>query len=183
MSILIWIVEMKPLKPVKTFGECVTQMRKRAGLSKEELARRVGLSTIYIDNLERGIDPTGKTKVLSPPGEVVDNIAKALGWSLPEARRAAGYELPDDLSSQLPYKQEKEFEESDFASLYAKYQALTTEQQKAFQPVLEMVFRELDYLLKAQEEIDRFNLGETREHKGNNFQIITGIVGENTQKS
>jgi|GEM_PF-2776640 len=177
---------MKTLKPIKKFGQYVTRIRKKAGLTQEELARRVGLSTFYIDNLERGIDPTGKSKMLQPPCEVVDNIAKALGWNLFEARGAAGYEPPDTLPSPLLYEQagQDEFEQSDFASLYAKYQELTTRQRKEFQPILEMVNRELDYLLRAQEEEeDFFNLTEIHKPVDDNFQIISGIMGENTQKS
>jgi transcriptional regulator with XRE-family HTH domain len=142
--------KMQKLKLVKKFGQYVEHRRRKLGLTQEELARRVGLSTFYIDNLERGIDPTGKGKMLRPPREVVDNIAKALGWSQREARQAAEYEPPD--SSKVSYEAEEEFELSDFASLYDKYQKLSAERQKEFQPVLEMLNRELSFLLKEQEE-------------------------------
>lgn len=42
---------------VKTFGESVRQRREQLGMSVREMAKRVGMSPIYLSDIERGTRP------------------------------------------------------------------------------------------------------------------------------
>ncbi len=60
----------------KSFGRRVKELRKKSGLTQEELAEKTELSVTFIGLVERGVNiPSVKT---------CDKIAKALGVSLDE---------------------------------------------------------------------------------------------------
>lgn len=60
----------------KSFGQRVKELRKKCGLTQEELAEKTELSVTFIGLVERGVNiPSVKT---------CDKIAKALGVSLDE---------------------------------------------------------------------------------------------------
>jgi transcriptional regulator with XRE-family HTH domain len=74
-----------------TFGNWLRNQINNANLSNAELARRVGVSATYIGNLVRDFSPNTKKGRGRPSEDVVEQIAKALGADINEARRAAGY--------------------------------------------------------------------------------------------
>lgn len=133
-----------------TFGERLARWREAAGLNQEELARRVGVTATYIGYLEREVDPTGIGERMRPMIEVVDAIAEALGVPLAEVRCAAGYEPPRDSPVSCEVVTNT-FGEGDFATLQHLYEQLTPEQRRSFQPILEMVRRELELMSKKRE--------------------------------
>ena len=134
----------------ETFGQRLARWREAAGLNQEELARRVGVTVTYIGYLEREVDPTGISERIRPMIEVVDGVAEALGVPLAEVRCAAGHPPPDDSPVSCEIVRNT-FGESDFAGLHHMYEQLTPEQRRTFQPILEMVRRELELMLQKRE--------------------------------
>jgi transcriptional regulator with XRE-family HTH domain len=134
----------------ETFGQYVARKREAAGLTQVELAGRVGVTPTYIGYLEREVDPTGIGERLRPMIEVVDAVAAALGLPLTEVRLAAGHDPPAGTASSSFEVVRINPDEGDFAALRRKYESLTPEQRRSFRPVLEMVDRELDRLLKQR---------------------------------
>ena len=138
----------------ETFGRRLARWRKTAGLTQGELARRVGVTPTYISNLEREAGPAGAGEKLRPMIEVVDAIAAALDLPPAEVRCAAGYDPPADTSATCEVVTNT-FGEGDFAALHLMYERLTPERRTQFRPIIEMVGRELEMMLKEQEEHDR----------------------------
>lgn len=132
-----------------TFGQRLARWRETAGLSQEELARRVGVTGTYISYLEMETDPTGNGDGSPPAVEVVDAIAEALAVPLAEVRCAAGHKPPagESVSCEIV---RSTFGETDFLALQRMYEELTPENQRKFYPVMEMVGRELELTLKRQ---------------------------------
>lgn len=60
----------------RKFGEKIFFLRKSLGLTQDELAFRVGISSSYLSSIERGITDTTIS--------TVKRLAKALGVSIPE---------------------------------------------------------------------------------------------------
>ncbi|MCA1636648.1 MAG: hypothetical protein LC802_24015, partial [Acidobacteria bacterium] len=117
----------------------------------------VGVTATYISYLEREVGPTGVGEGMRPMIEVVDAVAGALGVLLAEARCAAGHNPPEE--SQVSCEVVKNtFRESDFATLHHMYEQLTPEQRRTFQPILEMVRRELELMLKGRDSNREGNL-------------------------
>lgn len=63
-------------KLLKTFGRSVRSLRKRRGLSQEDLAEKSGISRNYISDIERGVRNLGLLALVA--------LAKALRVSLRE---------------------------------------------------------------------------------------------------
>ena len=135
----------------ETFGRRLARWRKTAGLTQGELARRVGVTPTYISHLEREVGPAGSGQKLRPMIEVVDAIAAALDVPLAEVRCAAGYDPPEETSASCEVVTNT-FGEGDFAALHLMYERLTPERRTQFRPIIEMVSRELEMMLKEQEE-------------------------------
>lgn len=133
----------------ETFGQRLVRWRRTAGLTQREVARRVGLTATYIGQLEREADPAGAEEKQRPIIEVVDAIAAALDVPLAEVRRAAGYDPPEDSSASCEAVRNT-FGEGDFAVLHHLYERLTPERRRQFRPILEMVGRELELMLREQ---------------------------------
>lgn len=133
----------------ETFGQYLTRLREAAGLTQAELAGRVGLTSSYIGYLERGSGPTGAGVGMRPRLEVLSAIAEALDVPLSEVRCAAGYEPPVDSTESCEVARDT-FGKSEFAALHRMHERLAPEGRRLFHPVLEMVRRELETLLKAQ---------------------------------
>ncbi|MCA1612672.1 MAG: helix-turn-helix domain-containing protein [Acidobacteria bacterium] len=133
----------------ETFGRRLARWREAAGLTQGEVARRVGVTPTYIGHLEREADQTGGGTKLRPMIEVVDAIAAALDVPLAEVRCAAGYDPPEDSHASCELMRST-FGEGDFAALHRMYERLTPERRMRFQPLLEMVSRELEIMLSEQ---------------------------------
>jgi transcriptional regulator with XRE-family HTH domain len=133
----------------ETFGQYLKRRREAAGLTQGELAGRVGVTPTYIGYLERGSDPTGIGEELRPMVEVVNAIAEAIGLPVAEVRCAAGYDPPEDSNVSCEVVGDT-FDEGDFAVLHHMHEKLDPERRRAFRPVLRMVRRELESLLKEQ---------------------------------
>lgn len=133
----------------ETFGQYLTRRREAAGLAQAELAGRIGVTPVYVGYLERESGPTGVGEGLRPMLEVVAAIAEALGVPLAEVRCAAGYGPPED-SDVSCEAVGGTFDGSDFAALHRMHERLDPEGRRSFRPVLEMVRRELESLLKAR---------------------------------
>ena len=73
------------------FGEWLYRVRKRVGLSQQELADLSGCSKSYISTLERGAVHSGSGGEIRPSEEIVAAIANALNAPINDARLAAGY--------------------------------------------------------------------------------------------
>jgi transcriptional regulator with XRE-family HTH domain len=58
----------------KKLGEAVRQYRKEAGFSQEKLAEKASLSTVFISDVERGVENISV--------DALARIAKALGVNL-----------------------------------------------------------------------------------------------------
>ena len=65
---------MHDLRP--TLGARIKELRKRLGISQEELAHRANLHWTYVSDLERGMQ--------SPTIDVINRLARGLGVSLAE---------------------------------------------------------------------------------------------------
>lgn len=134
----------------ETFGQYLTRRREEAGLSQDELAGRIGLTSTYVRYLERESGPTGVGAGMRPMLEVVIAIAEALNVPLAEVRRAAGYDDMTDDSAASCESVSDTFDGSDFAAFQRMHEQLNAEGRRSFRPVLEMVRRELESLLRAQ---------------------------------
>jgi len=67
---------MKTDPTLKTLGESIRSLRKKQGLTQEQLAERSGLDSTYISGIERGIrNPSFKSLV---------SLAKGFGISISE---------------------------------------------------------------------------------------------------
>jgi transcriptional regulator with XRE-family HTH domain len=64
------------MKTITLFGENVRRFRANAGVSQRELARRVGISSVYLCYIEAG--------ARKPSLEVATRIARALNQPLRE---------------------------------------------------------------------------------------------------
>ena len=133
----------------ETFGQRVARWREAVGLTQDELGRRAGVTGTYISYLELDADPTGIGDSVRPVVEVVDAIAEALDVPLAEARRAAGLKPPEDAPAAREIVRGA-FGEADFTALQRMYEGLTPDNQRKFYPILEMVSRELELMLKSQ---------------------------------
>lgn len=133
----------------ETFGRRLARWREAAGLTQGEVARRIGVTPIYIAHLEREAGAAAGSQKMRPMIEVVDAIARALDVPLAEVRCAAGYDPPAESSASYEVVRNT-FGESDFAALHHMYERLTPEHRRQLQPVLEMVSRELESLLREQ---------------------------------
>ena len=103
----------------------------------------------YISYLEMETDPTGNGDGVRPAVEVVDAVAEALDVPLAEVRCAAGHKPPEgELISCEGVR--NSFGESGFAALHRMYEELTPDNRRKFYPILEMVGRELELMLKRQ---------------------------------
>ncbi|MGH2359354.1 MAG: helix-turn-helix domain-containing protein [bacterium] len=71
--------------PEVVFGREVARLRKRLGISQEELAFRAGVHRTYVSQIERGIK--------SPTLSVIYNLAHALGYSAGKLVAAAERQL------------------------------------------------------------------------------------------
>lgn len=132
------------------FGQYLKRRREAAGLTQAELAGRVGVTPTYIGYLERGSDPTGIGEELRPMIGVVDAVAAALDAPVAEVRCAAGYDPPEDAAASCEAVGST-FDESDFAALHRMHEKLAPARRQMFRPVLNMVRRELELLLREQE--------------------------------
>ena len=137
----------------ETFGRRLARWREAAGLTQGELAGRVGVTPTYICHLEREVEPAGVGEWQRPLVEVVDAIAAALDVPLAEVRCAAGYDPPEETSASCEVVRNT-FGGSDFAELHQMYERLTPERRTQFRPIIEMVGRELEMMLKEQEGHD-----------------------------
>ena len=117
-------------------------------MKQAELARRIGVTPMYVSYLERGVDPSGISETLLPTVALADAIATALNMTVQEVRSAAGLTAAEDLPEDASLTISNGFKESDFAALHLKYESLTPEQRENLRPVLEMIDRELDRLNK-----------------------------------
>lgn len=133
-----------------TFGQRLARWREAAGLTQGELAGRVGVTPTYIGHLERADGPHGAGTTRRPVIEVVDAIAGALDVPLAEARCAAGYDPPEGSTGACEVLRNA-FGESDFAVLHHMFEQLTPERRAIFRPILEMVGRELELILREQD--------------------------------
>ena len=77
----------------QSFGARLRELRKRAGLSQRELARRVGIDFTYLSKIESGAMPPPSEKILS-------RLADALNVGREELQIIAG-KLPDDIAERL----------------------------------------------------------------------------------
>lgn len=77
-------------------GQWLTDKRRRAGLTQEELAQRVPCTRSYISSLERNVVEAKSGRPIQPSREFVQALARALGIPINEAFTAAGY-APTDL--------------------------------------------------------------------------------------
>ena len=82
------------------FGEWLKKTREAKGFTQEELAKAANniCTSAYISSLERGQDVGKKGKPTRPSEEIVEALATALGTSVLQARRLAGYDttgMPD----------------------------------------------------------------------------------------
>jgi transcriptional regulator with XRE-family HTH domain len=106
--------EMEEIEPMteKTrtpFGEWLKKAREAKGYTQEDLAKAANYvcTGAYISSLERGQDVGKKGKPTRPSEEIVEALAMALGASVLQARRLAGYDttgMPDpalDILNQL----------------------------------------------------------------------------------
>jgi transcriptional regulator with XRE-family HTH domain len=141
------------------FGAHVQRWREKAGINQAELARRAKVSANYISNLERDFSPSSKDGKPHPSVAVVDRIARALGVSLAEARPAAGYARPDEVSKENGY------DESEFAVLFHESQKLAPDQKEKFRTIMEMVTNQVRQMLREQDQDKRMR--ELIEFSGN----------------
>lgn len=72
-----------------TFGQVVQELRRRRGLSQEELGFETGLHRTYISLLERGKRSPTLTTLIQlatalnvPPSEIVRRVEAHLGWTV-----------------------------------------------------------------------------------------------------
>ena len=158
-----------------TFGRRLARWREAAGLAQGEVARRVGVTPIYIADLEREAGPAGVGHEARPVIEVVDGIAEALGVPLAEVRCAAGYDPPEDSSASCEVVRNT-FGESDFAALHQMYERLTPERRVQLQPILEMVSRELESLLNEQADQHPGGKRSDRRRRLNSGRLPRGPV-------
>jgi transcriptional regulator with XRE-family HTH domain len=133
----------------ETFGQYLKRRREAAGLTQSELAGRVGVTPTYVGYLERGSDTAGIGQQMRPMIEVVDAIAEALAAPVADVRRAAGYEPSEDSHVSCKVVGDT-FDDGDFAALHRMHEKLDPERRRTFRPVLRMVRRELELMLKEQ---------------------------------
>lgn len=93
----VYTISNKLFVDVMTFGEWLRQQINEQKLSNAEVARRAKVSPTYIGNLVRDFSPNKKDGKGRPSEDVVEEIAKAVGGNLDDARLAAGY-APQDIS-------------------------------------------------------------------------------------
>lgn len=73
------------------FAEWLRSARRKAHLTMEVLARKIGKSKQYISVLERGEPHVLTGKPVTPKKAVVESLASALNADVDEALAAAGY--------------------------------------------------------------------------------------------
>jgi len=124
------------------FGERLRLWRKDAGLTQEELAKRIGKTKSHISNIERAQPHPESGAPPRPSLEVVDKLARALGRTVTEMREAAGYGLPKrEAILQEPGEDAEIF---FLASDYKELKKLTPEEEQAeIRGVIRMVRGEL----------------------------------------
>lgn len=82
--------------PSIQIGEYIRKHRTDHGLSGREFARRIGTDDAYVIRLERG-------QVRSPRPDILVRIAGTLELPLSDVYAIAGYVVPCDLPSLVPY--------------------------------------------------------------------------------
>lgn len=98
---------------LKEFSRWLLQCRLAANLTQEELADRSGIGRSYISRLESGKPMAGRWRIIKPPIETVDSLARELapiGKSeeyINRARRLCGYPAISSLSDPIPGSQEE----------------------------------------------------------------------------
>ena len=78
-----------------TFGEYVSVKRRRAGLSKKEMANKIFLSATYYSNIENGVRP-------APAKDIQKDMVKVLGLSETEASHLYDLAAKTKKSKSLP---------------------------------------------------------------------------------
>lgn len=82
--------------PAQQLGEYIQKNRIARGLSGREFARQIGVDTAYVVRLERG-------EYKAPRPDTLKNVAEALKLPLSDVYAVAGYVVPCDLPSLIPY--------------------------------------------------------------------------------
>jgi transcriptional regulator with XRE-family HTH domain len=123
--------------PGADFGVYLKDLRKRAGMTQEELAEDAEVSKSYISALERGRGASLKGEPIRPSLHVLFRLAKALGQPENEVRQAAGYitEAPDP-----------GFARSTLGLLFFNYRQLGEEDQAEW----DRLFRFINELLRER---------------------------------
>lgn len=127
----------------KKFSQWLSAARKESGMTQPELAAKAKTSKQYISNLERNSPHPVTGAPPQPSVEIVDNLAKALGVPLSEARLAAGYAPPENEMDS------KELQESEIAALFYEYNELSEGDKKELRTVMEVVRQEIRRRKKA----------------------------------
>lgn len=87
---------MKQQDTTNQIGEYVRKHRVEHNLSGREFARRIGTDDAYVIRLERG-------QVRSPRPDILVRIAETLRLPLSDVYAIAGYVVPCDLPTLVPY--------------------------------------------------------------------------------
>jgi transcriptional regulator with XRE-family HTH domain len=128
------------------FDRWLKEAREKRGWSGPELAERAHTTKQTVSQIERQQPHPVSGAPYRPSMAMVDKLARALGLSIGEARRAAGFAAP------LSEVSADELEKDELTSLYFRRKRLQTSKRKAeFQRILAMVDRELDRLIQEEQ--------------------------------
>lgn len=109
--------------------------------SLADLAEKAGTTRSTVSRLA-GAKKQGLTGKASRPNiETVDGLARALNRPIEEARIAAGHSPSATLDE----------DDKRVMALFLKHRQLKPEQKAAFRPIVKMIERELDFMLRTQQ--------------------------------
>lgn len=140
------------------FGEWLIDIRKKAGLTQEQLAERAQISPSYVSALEREEPNTRTGEPRMPRPDVVDRIARALGIPAGEARSAAGYsgliippfpKKPKNVIEFIERLEEMGYEQFDFAT---DAEALSNFTPDDFEEMLERIAADVNLMLRRKKK-------------------------------
>jgi transcriptional regulator with XRE-family HTH domain len=127
-----------------TFGSRLKEKRLEKGWSQYYLAARAGCTNSNISYLES--HPEQKPKLAT-----VEGLATALGWSIQDARRSAGYRESDDNLTPLEV-------EDDFRLALHGFKGLS-------EPGRELIKKQISQLIDFAGKCEQGTSGEIREIK------------------
>lgn len=115
------------------FGRWLKTHRRALGLTQTDVAKASGVSKQYISNLETGVAHYTTGSTYRPSETIVDNLARAVGGDIIEARRLTGYDPrlgeavlyhPDEMSFSLAIEDANQ--PATRGDVYAVWKAIQT---------------------------------------------------------